>query len=1361
MLFFLSLLTAQTKEFFSEGYFIEKYTAQDGLPGNSVKDIILGQNGFLWMATHNGLVRYDGYDFEVFLMDTTQINESYNNFIYALHQDSSGLIWAGTLNEGLYLFDPQNEKVLKHFFYEKNNPRSLASNWVRYINEDVNNNIWVSSLSGISMVQQTDSIIHFFKKDSSVAYEPAHHVDKNNYVLSTLGGTPLNFQNASNLWFYDPDGIDVIENLNSKPKFSSSNLPQDIGNGFKFSRIDCLLERGDGQLWVAAQYFNQNRDVQNIIGIWNPGDNEFLSVHQDIPSDSRISQLYEDDWGNLWIGTWGRGLFVLKNAASNDHWSGLNAHLDYIFLDSKEALETGNIWKLLPDQYGNLWVGTWRGHLYKINLSSYKEAYLQIKKDDKSFFQPGYMVEGENGNLWFTTNENRLYQQAASSGKITQIEIPIPNTSRTIDTPLPLIKGVGDELWIGTYHGIIQYIIGQNTYRIFPLERADKTLGKDWVNVLTYSQEKGLFCGTSKGSIYWFDLSKQSFEALHEEYTNLGVINDLLLSSDNFLIASTNRGLHKIDIGQPERKSFVEINGGALDVFESTDRNLWLTSYLGGISILDRNLAVLKNFRSYEDINLEWTTGVLEDRQKNIWFISPEGMIRYTPDKETFKTFTQLNLFPMLKIGSLTGFFTSKRGLFYIAGEEGIFRFNPQKITASKNVPIPVIKNILIHNKAIDQHSAYQDYLSASYLESLRLFYRDNDLTIEYAGIQYDYPDLVKYRYKLEGLHEDWVEVGVERTARFPNLSPGSYTFKLQAKNGDGVWNEKKAYLAIAVLPPWWRTSIAYGFYVFTILFLTYLMYQYQLNRRLALAEAQRLREIDELKSRLYTNITHEFRTPLTVIQGMAEKARAFFREKSAKKFENAINSIQRNSKQLLQLINQLLDLSKLESGALKLNLIQGDVINYLNYLAESFESYAQFKEIKMISYNEENSLVMDFDPDKLRDVVSNLLSNAIKFTPNGGKIIFHVKKEQRGQDNLLILQIKDTGIGISSDKLPYIFDRFYQVDNTGTREGEGTGIGLAHTQELINLMQGKIEVESQINEGSTFKIFLPISQTAEITNFEFPKLEVNTLQIEENESSKLISLIKEDLSTILIVEDNLDVQNYLENCLEGRYQLFLSNNGEEGIQKALDLIPDLIISDVMMPKKNGFELCRTLKKNERTSHIPIILLTAKADDESRIGGFEMGADAYLIKPFNEKELFVRLQQLIKLRKRLQDRYQNVQPISLIKGNLEYAEDKFISKIQVVLESNLGNEDFGVSRLADEVGMSRSQLFKKIKALTGKSVAQYIRSYRLIRAKQILENSALSISEVAYTVGFKDPAYFSRVYSDEFGYAPSETRKYL
>jgi len=516
--------------------------------------------------------------------------------------------------------------------------------------------------------------------------------------------------------------------------------------------------------------------------------------------------------------------------------------------------------------------------------------------------------------------------------------------------------------------------------------------------------------------------------------------------------------------------------------------------------------------------------------------------------------------------------------------------------------------------------------------------------------------------------------------------------------------------------------------------------------------EFDQLKKVNDLKSQLYTNITHEFRTPLTVIMGMNDNIKGHDKEQSM---------IHRNSQNLLRLINQLLDLSKAESASLEVHKSKGDIISFLKFVTESFYSMATDKGVRLTFYAEVSSLQTLFDETKVQHIFYNLLSNAIKFTEEGGKVIFHAQQVAEGAEDYLKIKIQDTGIGIPEDQLPHIFDRFYQVDNSNTRQGEGTGIGLALVKELVQLMEGRIDVSSNEGAGTEFIIWLPIEvfqvETTEMSISENLEVRpVSSVTALDGQHEALLSPSQDDLPILLIIEDNKDVASYIQSILDKDYHIHLAKNGQIGIEKAISIIPDIIISDVMMPIKDGYEVCDTLKQDERTNHIPIILLTAKATQTDKVTGLQLGADAFLTKPFQKEELFVRLEKLTALRHTLQSRYSQS---TSDQTDDNHEGDPFLEKLKTLVQSEMDNSDFSVSHLGAALHMSDMQVYRKLKALTDQTPSAFIRSIRLTKGKELLQETDLTIAEIAYEVGFNNPNYFSRTFHTAYGRPPSEYRK--
>jgi signal transduction histidine kinase/DNA-binding response OmpR family regulator len=811
---------------------------------------------------------------------------------------------------------------------------------------------------------------------------------------------------------------------------------------------------------------------------------------------------------------------------------------------------------------------------------------------------------------------------------------------------------------------------------------------------------------------------------------------------------------------------------------------LWISTKGGGLNRMQKSTGNFIHYTTKQGLPNDVVYGTLTDKAGNIWGSTNRGLFcmltKTKNDAEpVFRVFStsdglQADEFNTNAFAKLTN------GNLVFGGVNGLNIFNPQKILEKSFTPNVYVTGIQIGNKMIipgDETGILKETIEQA--RSITLNHRQDVLTLEFSSLDFTSPQQNKYRYRLTGIDKEWVESGTRRTATYLHLPPGNYTFKVQGSNSQGMWSDKIVELKIKVLPPWWLSWWAYVVYVLLIVLAIRAYLRFNVNKaklqsqlNFEQLEAKRAKELDTVKTQLYTNITHEFRTPLTVILGMAQQ----IAEKPGEQFALRIDMIIRNGRSLLNLVNELLDLSKLETGKMQLQLSHGDIIHFLRYIVESFHSLAESQQKQLHFLTEIDTLYLEYDREKLRQIVSNLLSNAIKFTTEKGNIYISVTEQAvpgRINSSSLVIKVKDTGIGIPEEQLQFVFDRFYQLDNSHTRKEGGTGIGLSLTKELVKLMEGEITVKSPpagTNKGSEFIVVLPLKrvQTVEEEGFEDSKKQT----IASLASSDIVAMsetVEEkrgNAPLILLVEDNADVVAYTASCLT-EYRLAVGKDGREGFDIATQMIPDLIISDVMMPFVDGFEMVEKLRANEYTSHIPVIILTAKADIRSKIEGLQRGAEAYLEKPFNKEELQVRIQKLLELRRNLQQYYLKEAGLSgdtnapAAMGNtisVPAIEDILVRRVREVVEQNLTDVDFTVEKLSKLLFMSHSQLHRKLEALTGYSPTKFIRMLRLKKAKQLLQDPANSIASVALDCGYNDPGYFARIFKQEHQMTPQEWR---
>ncbi|MEE9572134.1 MAG: ATP-binding protein, partial [Candidatus Neomarinimicrobiota bacterium] len=763
------------------------------------------------------------------------------------------------------------------------------------------------------------------------------------------------------------------------------------------------------------------------------------------------------------------------------------------------------------------------------------------------------------------------------------------------------------------------------------------------------------------------------------------------------------------------------------------------------------------------------------DEAGNLWLSTIKGLNKFAPDNETFSHFDVRD--GLISNEFSLGVYKSKNGEMYFGGIKGFNKFHPDSIKDIAYVSPIIITDFKLFNQSVPigiDSSNNRSILSQSICETeqIDLTYEDYVLSFEFASLDFHVPEKINYLYKMEGFDKDWNQTGASRRyATYTNLDPGDYIFKVKRANINGNWNEAFVSIIINIHPPWWKTIWAYLLYAFLFIGSSLLLWGLQIRRihirhdiEMSKFEAKKLHEIDEMKSTFFANISHEFRTPLTLILDPVKEL--MNTEKDTGKKEE-LKRVHRNADMLYGLVNQLMDLSKLEAGKMTLKTCEENIVPILKGLVLSFASLAERKNITLKFDSSDEVIVAYIDIEKVEKIVINILSNAFKFTKEGKNINVDIRVREENTE----IVISDEGIGISKERLKNIFDRFYQVDSSHTREHEGTGIGLALTKELVELHKGEIGVESEEGKGTTFIVRLPLGRNhlkpeeicEEMRVQEKEIVIPQTAQIiddDEQGTAKLdINLIADtEKSLLLIVEDNTDVRNYIKGHLDKVHRIMTAVNGEDGVNKALEHIPDLIVSDVMMPKMDGFELCEKIKTDERTSHIPVILLTAKATGQDKIEGLETGADDYIMKPFDAKELQVRVKNLIEQRKRIVEHYRKKQVFDISDIDAASTDKKFLNRALEVITKHISDEEFNVDIFAKEIALSRVQLHRKLVALIGHPPGDFIRIVRLTKAAKLIRRNFGNISEIALEVGFSNPANFAKAFRVQFGVSPTEFR---
>lgn len=865
-------------------------------------------------------------------------------------------------------------------------------------------------------------------------------------------------------------------------------------------------------------------------------------------------------------------------------------------------------------------------------------------------------------------------------------------------------------------------------------------------------------------------------------------VNELLLTTEALWVAARN-GLWRIDFEYNQIEHFDESDGlpdaNIICLLPGENGRLWLGTATAGILIFHLENQDVNQIADVNGLAHNTVAGMLADEQKNIWAATFNGMSVISPQEDVLFNITALNglthnEFNRASYGKLPD------GRMVFGGVKGINILDPERILKAYRQKGP-LHIYLTQMEYYDKKKGMNQILKGASNQDapLRIPATNRYLNLDFTLSEY--VDLPKhtYAYRIFSLKEPdrsaaaipWINLGAVSELTLNNLPVGDYVVEIRGIDQNSRQVETPLAIPIHVEAFFYRTWQFYFLCAILIMSVAWIYIhriltererlkvevdrrteQIQRDKEIIARQAEELQQLDQAKSRFFANISHELRTPLTIILGMVDHI-----EKQPRKWtENGAKMIRNNGANLLNLVNQILDLQKLESGKLKVNMELGDIIPFLRTIFDQFQAFAVSKGQQMAFIAEMESQYMDYDPEKILRIVSNLLANAVKYTPEKGKITLRISYGS-GSDlpsgRHLVLAVSDTGPGIGEDQIPYIFDRFYQAAGLNQGMGSSTGIGLSLTRELVQLLNGKIEVSSRQGKGTSFQVLLPITQEADPGRTD-TSVNIRSAVFGTQGPPKIERTAVADLPIALIVEDNPDIAQYLQICLEGNYQIRTATNGQAGIDMALEQIPDIIISDIMMPEKDGFELCEILKEDLRTSHIPILLLTARSDVESRIAGLKQGADDYLAKPFHEEELLVRMNNLLEIRAKLQQRYQNVFDQTLIteKETVLSKEDAFVLQFKEIFEARLDDPDFNLEELSQALFMSRSHLSRKIKALTGRSLGIYIRSLRLQKARQLLLTTDLSVKEIGYEVGLFNPTYFSRTYQEEFGESPSQTR---
>jgi len=1351
-----------------------------GLNAPVVLSLIKDAKGFMWFFTPYGLVRYDGYNFKTYSNDPDDSTSMPAIMgISTMIEGVDGKIWLGTQQNLLVEFDPVTE-VFTSYPMDSTISENYR-NWISTMYFDHSGNLWLGcQYEGFYRLNLRDTTFKLYRQQTEKPIHDKDHIlsflemDENKLLVGTGEGLyvldrktdsiqpftlanplPEDFDKASfssllndrigaiwigsnmGLFRFDPDNGKLTQFVHEpdNPQSLSGNIIQH----FYTNPLD------DGQkLWIIV-WAGSERAVINRIDITTGIVERFVSTH-DKPAN--VYDYYLDESGLLWMATDNQGVFFID--LKDNPFQHFNVNTG----KSKEDNYSASAF--YTDSHKDLWVGTGQGGLFQYDASgNLKKRYKNLPGSAYSFPTMVYsMLEDSKNNFWVSYWADFLYRRDPETGKFKRYKLKFPVVDLPFYRATEICEDEYGKVWVGSGNGV--YFTDINKKQIEPFT---------WVDFPVFGMSHTRSLCVDKSGTLWVTTDIDGLFCLSPENRD----------SLQFINYRHN----------PEVEGSISSNI-VFSVYCSDDGTVWIGTG-NGLNRFDPETGTFEYFSMKNGFDAYFVYCVRTDGSGIVWASTEKGLVRFNPDAakgRKFKLFTTNDGLPFDKIYPYH-FDKGKDGWFYLGGERGFglgyFTFHPDSIKDNTLIPSMTITGFEIENKAIGLDTAI------SYKKQLNLGYDQNYISFEFAVLDYNDPEKNQYAYKLEGVDDDWIYSGNRRFANYTGLSPGTYIFRVKGSNNDGYWNEEGVSIRISIATPPWKTWWAYLIYLVLVSSILILVFRFYMHRQRLLhqlelehLESDKLKEIDSMKSRFFANISHEFRTPLTLIMGPLQK---MIGKAAGNTDKQELTMMQRNVRRLQQLINQLLDLSKLEAGRMQLQCSEMNIVEWGRMHVQSFESLARQRKINFIFEQEQPEIICFFDPEKMARVLNNLLSNAFKFTGKGGVISVKVCSPQSAissrqsavtgdltedcKDQCVGIKISDTGPGIPAEKLPHIFDRFYQTDGSQTRKHEGTGIGLALVKELVELHHGSITVESIESKGTTFSIVLPLGkehlkpEEIVISPPEVPEIEtIIKSQLPEMVISEETpeEIEKTGKHILLIVEDNADMRNYIRGFFRDTYKILEAENGQKGLDLAVKHVPDIIVSDVMMPVMDGYALCQKIKSDQRTNHIPLVLLTARSSGADKIEGLETGADDFVIKPFEGKELQVRVKNLIVQRAKLREHFQKefILDVPLQASSLPSMDQQYLRKAMKILELHLSDPEFGVEELAGQMAMSRVQLHRKIKAITDLSPGDFIRSLRLKKAAGMLRSGSGNITQIAFSVGFNNPSWFAECFKKQFGALPSE-----
>lgn len=1311
----------------------------EGLSSPKVGCILKDRKGYIWIGTDSGLNRYDGTGITLFIHNPENSKSLGNNEITELHEDWQGTLWIGTKN-GLFTFNPVNQSFTRQVI----NPNEIE--FITSITSDKDRNLWIGTKFGL------------------VKY----NFDENKFLLMDFPGKEIrNQKNFAFKLLSDEQGVLWIgswEHGIYRMNPLTGAFQKFVAKGYEDAapfvngRITSLAEGPDGSIWLGSW-------GNGLIRLFPDRQNIQYYQHQVNNSNSlngsKVKSLEFDASGYLWIGLEESGMDRLAPETETfTHF--------FSEFQTTDIYEGKSVYSILIDDQSLMWLGFRNDGVKVIPLSS--PQFKLFHKPGNTFSKVFSICEMPEGI--YAGVKGALEKLDVETGSFQSFPLP------TGETPISLFKLTEQKILLGTYLGnIFEFNTLNQRYTQFGNQDLIKELNNQKIECFYLLSEDELLIGAQKG-LYRINRENLSFRRIIDSWVHSFVASDseslwVMSWKEIYKYYPETGKLNKIISdaqGDIKAQYFTSNNNMA---YLGTDHGFYRKNLISGETHLYRKIFPFQN----NQVN-----SMLADNQQNLWLASENSLIFYDTHLDRFKTFQRTDGLPNIRFYDGVSCLL-KNGSMAFGGEGGLIIFDPMNFSEKTNTSNLTFTKLSILN--VEQQSIEADYPfkgDISEISDIDLKFRQNIISFQFALLSYINPAKHRYQYLLEGFNDQWFDLGNQHTVTFTNLDPGDYTLKIKAANEENNWSPVKE-LHIRVHPPIYQTWYAYIFYVLVLTTIYLFIRQFYKNKEKLKsrlkdehlkfekmrAKAKHESEFSQMRLKFFTNISHEFRTPLTLILGPLEN----FTKHQKWPTEEHLKLMHKNAERLQRLITQILDFRSLEYKSLKLEPSWGDVTHFIKETAQLFTPLAQQKGLHYSISDHAGTLNAWFDRDKVEKIIYNLLSNAFKHTQKG-QVSIEINRYDRHSlpyqskrwndheyEDFIEIMVVDSGNGIPEDKLKFIFDRFFHLQSDNQTTVQGTGIGLALTRELVNLHNGKIYVKSKLNEGSTFFVVLPLkTQNDSEIQGSGDLIDNDLIENIPLSVSKTIGLRtdndSEKLPVVLVVEDNDDLRAYMRVEFSQKFEIIEAENGKAGLQIALDVMPDLIISDLIMPEMDGIELCKSIKNEERTSHIPIIILTAHGSHIDKVRGYEIGADDYVTKPFSSDLLILRIENLLKNRKDLQTKFSRevrLQPKDLPISSMD---ERFLTKAMEVVEENLNNSDFSADSFASEMCMSRVHLYRKLKALTDQSVSDFVKTARLKLAARLIGENKLTIKEAAYTVGFKDPKYFSKCFKQQFGVKPSE-----